>query len=103
MCVCVCVCVCVRVRLCVCVYCQQSVICVHGLSRNGRDFDFLAETLAGADHFIVYCLDVVGRGESEYLNADSKETYGYPLYVKDAFAFVQHLGLSTVDFWIGTR
>lgn len=41
------------------------VLCVHGLTRNGRDFDPLAEALA--DRFHVICLDLPGRGESDWL------------------------------------
>jgi pimeloyl-ACP methyl ester carboxylesterase len=38
------------------------LVCVHGLSRQGRDFDALARTLSA--HYRVICPDVVGRGES---------------------------------------
>ena len=41
------------------------VLCVHGLTRNGRDFDPLAEALA--DRFRVICPDLPGRGASEWL------------------------------------
>ena len=40
-----------------------TVLCVHGLTRNGRDFDGLAEALSA--HFRVVCPDVVGRGKSD--------------------------------------
>lgn len=40
------------------------VLCVHGLSRNGRDFDFLAERIA--DEYRVICPDMPGRGRSEW-------------------------------------
>ncbi len=43
----------------------QVVICVHGLTRNGRDFDVLAQALA--PYFRVICPDVVGRGRSDWL------------------------------------
>ena len=43
----------------------RVLMCVHGLTRNGRDFDFLAEALA-ADYRVV-CPDVVGRGRSDWL------------------------------------
>lgn len=42
-----------------------AVLCVHGLTRNGRDFDTLAEALA--DRFHVICPDLPGRGKSEWL------------------------------------
>jgi pimeloyl-ACP methyl ester carboxylesterase len=41
------------------------VLCVHGLTRNGRDFDTLAEKLA--QHFRVICPDLPGRGLSDWL------------------------------------
>lgn len=42
------------------------VVCVHGLTRNGRDFDALAEALAGS--WRVICPDLPGRGASEWLD-----------------------------------
>src|SRR5258707_1469446 len=47
----------------------QVVVCVHGLSRNSRDFDFLARDLARDCR--VVCPDVVGRGDSEWLAGKS--------------------------------
>ena len=41
------------------------VVCVHGLTRNGRDFDALAENLS--DQFRVICPDLPGRGGSDWL------------------------------------
>ena len=40
-----------------------TVVCVHGLTRQGRDFDFIAGRLS-ADGYQVVCPDVVGRGLS---------------------------------------
>jgi pimeloyl-ACP methyl ester carboxylesterase len=60
------------------------VVCVHGLTRNSRDFDFLARNLSRDCR--VVCLDVAGRGESDWL--EKKEDYGYPLYVADAMALL---------------
>lgn len=58
---------------------ERIVICVHGLSRNGRDFDTLARALL--PDFRVVCPDVAGRGKSDWLYA--KEDYGYPQYCAD--------------------
>jgi pimeloyl-ACP methyl ester carboxylesterase len=44
---------------------HHVVACVHGLTRNGRDFDILATHLA--QHCRVVSMDVVGRGASEWL------------------------------------
>jgi len=42
------------------------VICVHGLTRQGRDFDRLAQHLAA--EFRVICPDLPGRGRSDWLS-----------------------------------
>jgi pimeloyl-ACP methyl ester carboxylesterase len=75
----------------------RVLICVHGLTRNGRDFDTLAAALA-ADYRVV-CPDVVGRGASDWL-AD-KNDYGYPQYLDDMSALVAHLNADSVH-WVGT-
>lgn len=78
----------------------RIVICVHGLTRNGRDFDFLAERLR-AD-FRVVCPDVAGRGKSDWLAA--KRDYGYPQYVADLTALVARVTRSADQrvSWVGT-
>ena len=58
---------------------HHVVICVHGLTRNSRDFDALAVDLASRSR--VVCVDVVGRGASDWL--EHKEDYGFPLYLSD--------------------
>ena len=55
----------------------KVLICVHGLSRNGRDFDALASALS-ADYRVV-CPDVVGRGRSDWLR--DAANYGIAQYV----------------------
>ena len=75
----------------------RMLVCVHGLTRNGRDFDWLARALA-ADYRVA-CPDVVGRGRSDWL-AD-RSGYGYPQYCADLNALVARLGVERVD-WVGT-
>jgi len=75
----------------------RTVLCVHGLTRNGRDFDYLARALA--QHMRVICPDVVGRGASEWLS--HAEDYGYPLYVSDMAALLARTSADQVD-WVGT-
>lgn len=75
----------------------RVVCCVHGLTRNARDFDFLAAALAG--EFRVICPDVVGRGRSGRL-ADAAG-YTYPTYVAHAVALTRRLGATSVS-WLGT-
>jgi pimeloyl-ACP methyl ester carboxylesterase len=59
---------------------RHIVLCVHGLARNSRDFDYLAAELARECR--VVCPDVVGRGDSEWL-AD-KNDYRFSTYLADA-------------------
>ena len=65
----------------------QVVVCVHGLSRNCRDFDFLARDLARSCRVI--CPDVAGRGDSEWL-ADKGE-YSFSTYLSDAAALIARI------------
>jgi pimeloyl-ACP methyl ester carboxylesterase len=62
----------------------RLVFCVHGFTRNARDFDALAESLAGSCH--VVCMDVAGRGQSEWLT--HKGDYSFGLYLADAAALL---------------
>jgi pimeloyl-ACP methyl ester carboxylesterase len=73
------------------------VFCVHGLTRNARDFDAVVATLA--PHRRVIAVDVAGRGGSGWL-AD-KQLYANPTYVGHLLALLDQLGLEQVD-WIGT-
>jgi len=95
----------------------RVVVCVHGLSRNCRDFDYLARDLARDCR--VVCPDVVGRGDSEWL-AD-KNDYSFSTYLSDAAALIARItapqppvsfgtfrdrrkpagGLAQID-WVGT-
>jgi len=75
----------------------RVLICVHGLTRNGRDFDYVAERLA--DAYRVVCPDIVGRGRSDWLRV--KTDYTYPVYCTDMAALIGKLGADTVD-WLGT-
>jgi pimeloyl-ACP methyl ester carboxylesterase len=75
----------------------QVIICVHGLARNSRDFDVLAQALSG--DYRVICPDIVGRGRSDWLPSGSP--YGVPQYVQDMVALIARLNVSGLD-WIGT-
>jgi pimeloyl-ACP methyl ester carboxylesterase len=82
------------------------VVCVHGLSRQGRDFDTLAQALlkaAPGGDIRVVCVDVVGRGESGWL----KDPFGYqvPQYAGDMLTLLAELhGKSPIKVldWVGT-
>ncbi|MDE2145338.1 MAG: alpha/beta hydrolase [Burkholderiales bacterium] len=75
----------------------QVLVCVHGLSRQGRDFDTLARDLS--DRYRVVCPDIVGRGRSDWL-ADPAG-YAIPAYVADMVTLVARLNVPQVD-WVGT-
>jgi pimeloyl-ACP methyl ester carboxylesterase len=75
----------------------KVLVCVHGLTRQGRDFDTLARAMA--HEYRVVCPDVVGRGRSDWL-ADPMG-YSIPGYVADMVCLLARLDARTVD-WIGT-
>jgi pimeloyl-ACP methyl ester carboxylesterase len=77
---------------------DRVAVCVHGLTRQGRDFDFLARALA-AKGFRVVCPDVAGRGLSDRL-PDPKH-YAQPQYLADMTAVIARLGVERLD-WVGT-
>ncbi len=96
---------------------SKVLIMVHGLSRNGRDFDVLAEALS--DQFYVVCPDIVGRGKSDWLPEDLPQAmiqglpqgtaapkafgqgYTYDQYMNDLTALIARLNVPEV-YWLGT-
>jgi pimeloyl-ACP methyl ester carboxylesterase len=82
---------------------RRIVMCVHGLTRNSRDFDYLARALS--DRFRVVCMDVVGRGRSDWLAR--KQGYGFKQYQADAAALMSRItvpqGLGRWLDWLRTR
>jgi len=76
---------------------RRVLVCVHGLTRQGRDFDSLARGLS--DTYRVVCPDVVGRGESDWLVDASG--YNVPAYVADMVTLLARLDAEQVD-WVGT-
>jgi pimeloyl-ACP methyl ester carboxylesterase len=77
---------------------DHAVICVHGLTRQGRDFDYLAHELASQGRRIV-CPDLVGRGRSGWLRDPAD--YTVLQYCSDMNALVARTGARSVD-WVGT-
>jgi len=77
---------------------EQVVVCVHGLSRNCRDFDYLARDLAR--NCRVVCPDVAGRGASEWL-ADKGE-YSFSTYLSDAAALIARITAPAPPVSFGT-
>jgi pimeloyl-ACP methyl ester carboxylesterase len=76
---------------------DRVLVCVHGLSRQGRDFDALAAAMS--DRYRVVCPDVVGRGHSDWL-ADPGG-YAVPNYVADMVSLLARLDAAELH-WVGT-
>ncbi|MBI3044047.1 MAG: alpha/beta hydrolase [Betaproteobacteria bacterium] len=79
----------------------RIVICAHGLTRNCRDFDVLAQALL--PDFRVVCPDFAGRGKSDWLEA--KEDYAYPQYCADMAALIARVTAGDKPrtiYWVGT-
>jgi pimeloyl-ACP methyl ester carboxylesterase len=76
---------------------RDVLICVHGLTRSGRDFDELARALCG--QFRVVCPDLAGRGDSDRL-ADPL-LYGVPQYLADMVTLIARLDCEALS-WVGT-
>ena len=75
----------------------RVLICAHGLTRCGRDFDTLAKSLE--DHYRIICPDVSGRGESDWLT--NKSDYNYAQYMSDMAALLARANVETVHL-VGT-
>jgi len=76
---------------------REVLVCVHGLTRSGRDFDELARALCA--RFRIVCPDVAGRGDSDRL-ADPK-LYTWAQYVSDMVTLIARLDVEAVN-WLGT-
>ena len=77
---------------------RPPIVCVHGLTRTGRDFDRLAAALAGRGRHVV-CPDMPGRGRSERLS--NPMLYDVPTYVVACSHLIAAVGAESVD-WVGT-
>jgi pimeloyl-ACP methyl ester carboxylesterase len=84
------------------------VVCVHGLTRQGRDFDLLALALVArsTEPLQVICPDVAGRGRSEWLA--NPALYQIPQYAADMLAMLGQVQtemgsdpMLSLD-WVGT-
>ena len=75
----------------------RVLVCVHGLTRCSRDFDFLAQALA--DDYRIVCPDVAGRGRSDWLR--NKSRYDLPQYCADMTTLLARRNVETVH-WVGT-
>ena len=79
------------------------VVCVHGLTRQGRDFDVLAQAIVAraSGDVRVICPDVVGRGRSDWLREPA--FYQVPVYAADMVALIAQLqreqAIDTLDYF----
>lgn len=76
---------------------DDVVVCVHGLTRQGRDFDVLAQALQTERR--VVCPDLPGRGESDWL--PNPALYQVPQYLADLVTLLARLNARRVA-WVGT-
>ena len=76
---------------------DKVLLCVHGLTRTGRDFDLLAQRMAS--EYRVVCPDVVGRGKSDWLI--NPAFYVVPQYAADMLTLIARLNPAQLD-WVGT-
>jgi pimeloyl-ACP methyl ester carboxylesterase len=74
-----------------------TLMCVHGLTRNAKDFETIADALSA--HYRVVCPDAPGRGRSDYLT--SPADYGFPTYLADMASLIARLDVESLD-WLGT-
>lgn len=77
---------------------RPPIICVHGLTRLNHDFDSLATYLSVRGRHL-FCPDIVGRGDSDWLS--NPQHYTYEQYIADMNALIARTGAKQVD-WIGT-
>jgi pimeloyl-ACP methyl ester carboxylesterase len=75
----------------------RVLVCAHGLTRSGRDFDALARRLSTTHR--VLCPDMPGRGASDWLR--DPRHYMVAQYVADCVTLIARAGVSTVE-WLGT-
>lgn len=76
---------------------HNTIIAVHGLTRNSSDFHYLATALE--DKYHIVAPDVVGRGQSDYLK--DPRHYTYAQYICDMTVLLAHTGCDKVT-WLGT-
>lgn len=73
------------------------LICTHALTRNSRDFDYLARDLQ--KNYRIICPDLIGRGKSDY--PGNALVYNFPQYMSDMVALLARTGVENVH-WLGT-
>lgn len=77
---------------------DKAVLCLHGFSRNGRDFDYLAQELVDQGYWII-CPDMPGRGKSDWLPIPTD--YNYPKHASEIMTLLARLDVEHIDL-VGT-
>ena len=72
---------------------DNFVICIHGITRNSSDFNYLATELA--KHYTVICVDIFGRGESSWL--EDKRNYNYSIYYHSIINLIKSLKIKNLS------
>lgn len=75
---------------------KNTLVCVHGLTRNSRDFDFIAKELSLKHDYRVISIDMPGRGRSEYL--PDPNMYVYENYKLATLSLLDQLSLTKIDY-----
>lgn len=78
--------------------CRLPVICLHGLTRNSKDFEEFAPLIAQTGRRVL-ALDVRGRGRSAW--DPNPANYQHKLYARDVLDLMDALGISRAVF-VGT-
>lgn len=78
-------------------YNENTIVCVHGVTRISHDFDVLAKKLS--KRYRVICPDIVGRGNSDWFG--NKENYNFIQYCADLNALFAHLHVDRIHL-VGT-
>lgn len=76
---------------------KDLLVCVHGLTRNGRDFDWLAREMG--KHYTVICPSMFGRGKSDWL--DDVNNYSNEYNIEVTLALASSFEYENLD-WVGT-
>ncbi len=76
---------------------KETLVCVHGITRNAHDFDYFSERMS--DKYRLICPDIVGRGESDHL--PDHQGYDYLQYNADMNALLARLNETQID-WLGS-
>ena len=76
---------------------ERVLVCVHGLTRCARDFDAFAAAMS--DRYRVVCVDIAGRGDSDWL--PDPMLYQLPQYLADVVTLIARLDVEDVH-WVGT-